>query len=202
MSLFGHNQQSSSDAPPSEPAADAAGTVGDVTLETLDASAASLSSFPGFDPSVHASNPDGTPKLRGDGTYQKKRGRKPGQKSAGGLIATTGATVDKISNEEAARQMCNAAITAAVGLIGPEWAPENKQESEGLVLAVKNYFDAKGQVDLPPEAGLVIAVVAYSGKRFMEHENTRQKVGRFVGEAWRKVKRAWGYLRVSAGTLV
>lgn len=201
MSLFGHNPPPSSDAPTDDAPADG-GAVGAVTLETLDASAASLSSFPGFDPAVHASNPDGTPKLRGDGSYAKKRGRKPGQKSLGGLVQTTGATTDKITNEEAARQFCNAAISVAVGVIGPEWAPEDKQESEGLVLAVKNYFDAKGQVNLPPEAGLAIAVVAYSGKRFMQHENTRSKVGQFVGAVVRKVKLAWAYLRVQAGTLV
>lgn len=152
----------------------------------------------GFDPAVHAVNPDGTPKLRGDGSFAKKRGRKPGQKSASGLIVQTAATADKLSNEEAARQVCNFAIGAAVSFIGDEWAPVDTKEADGLVLTLKNYFDAKGQVNLPPEAGLVLAFGAYAAKR-MQYENTRSKIKGAIRRAVSYVKAAYHYAR---GTLL
>lgn len=154
----------------------------------------------GFDPAVHAANPDGTPKLRGDGSFAKKRGRKPGAGSVNspvqpgaGIIAQTPDSRGTITNEEAARQVCNAMVGVAVAVIGPEWAPVDKAEAKGLETAFKNYFDAKGQINLPPEIGLALAVGAYGLSR-MGHESTQTFVARSIRKvkdmglwAWRKM---------------
>lgn len=145
----------------------------------------------GFDPAVHAVNTDGTPKLRGDGTFAKKRGRKSGQsvnsplQPGAGIIAQTPDSRGTISNDEAARQVCNAMVGVAVAVIGPEWAPVDKAEAKGLETAFKNYFDAKGQINLPPEVGLALAVGAYGLSR-MGHESTQT----FIARSLRKVKDA------------
>jgi len=153
----------------------------------------SATSIDGFNPAIHAVGPDGQPKRRGDGSYAMKRGRKPGQKAAtiiqpgAGMVAPTDATRETISNDEAARQVCNVVVGGAVALIGAEWQPIDKAEADGLRLGVKNYFDAKGQINLPPEIGLAMAVLAYSLPRF-QHENTKSKALEFLRALWRGAK--------------
>ena len=165
-----------------------------------DVTAVTIPDNSGFDPAIHATGPDGQPKRRGDGSFALRRGRKPGSKTGTAPASTptldAGATVEpgtadapeapaSMSNREAARQVCNLAIGAATALIGPEWAPTSKEEANNLSTAVKNYFDARGQVQLSPEWGLVFAVVAYSAPRFA-HENTASKFSRAVN--WCKKK--------------
>ena len=141
----------------------------------------------GFDPSVHAVGLDGKPRMRGDGSFALKRGRKPGGQSSPRVAAKpspsveqksgpifAGAEQEQISNAEAAKQFCNLAIGTMVALVGPEWAPESNDEAKALSTSVKNYFDAKGQIQLSPEWGLAVAVIAYSVPRF-RHENTVSK---------------------------
>lgn len=140
-----------------------------------------------FDPNVHAVGADGQPRMKSDGSgYQKKRGRKGGGAGATGttgpkappMSAQAAREADVMTNEAAARMLLNVGIGAAVGLIGPEWAPENKAEGEALVASTRQYFDAKGQVELSPEVGLAFALIGYGVPRF-RHENTRSKFAAF-----------------------
>lgn len=149
-------------------------------------------SYEGFDPTIHATNEDGTPKMRADGSgYAKKRGRKAGKGEALPDVARVEnlplvAPVEekpRISAEQMSRQCANWFIGCGVMIFGKEWEPETKDEAVGLKTAFKDYFDAAGTPDLPPSLGLIAALGAYSLGR-IQHENTRGKIGR-----------AWFWLR-------
>lgn len=145
----------------------------------------------GFDPALHATNPDGTPKKKVDGSYALKRGRKsgalpvPGQPSAGALPTPKLAAQAQptINADESARQACNILINGCVALFGEQWAPADKEEAKGLQLSFKNYFDARGVPNVPPEAGLVVAVLAYSLPR-IGHEKTITRFQALKLRAW------------------
>jgi hypothetical protein len=164
------------------------------SLDILGEVASDIASRPaGFDPAKHAVNPDGTPKLRGDGSFALKRGRKPGQKVAGGAIVATEGATNRLSNEQAARQMFAFAYGLAAGTIGDEWLPEDKDEENTMVKGITAYFDAKGQVDLPPEIGLVIAFGAYGARR-LKHQNTRDKIKLAIRYGWMQAQSLWNRL--------
>lgn len=61
-------------------------TVGDPVAEAV---SVAVEQWIGFDPAIHARNPDGTPRLRVDGTYARKRG-KGGRKSGDPVSRETG----------------------------------------------------------------------------------------------------------------
>ena len=165
------NGQSNTLPPPDAIAS--AGTVADMVSGVADAQS-------GFDPLIHAVNPDGTPKRKVDGSYALKRGRKmgaaaptsaaPGQ-PAEPAPAPGDAPAVKINADEAARQTCNVMINGAVMMFGEQWAPRDKDEAKGLQTSFKNYFEARGTPNVPPEVGLVFAVLAYSLPR-LTHEKT------------------------------
>lgn len=146
-------------------------------------------SHDGFDPLLHAVNPDGTPKRKVDGSYALKRGRKAGQ-GAGPAPMATASAEPTINTDEAARQSCNMLINGAVLLLGEQWEPRDKDEAKGLHTSFKNYFDARGVPNVPPEVGLAVAVLAYSLPR-ITHEKT---VSRFatikirLWELWKAVR--------------
>lgn len=153
-------------------AIDMVGTVGDMVSEVSEAHA-------GFDPLVHAVNPDGTPKRKVDGSYAMKRGRKSGVLPSASSTTSPAAQVAQtptINVDEASRQSCNMLINGAVLLFGEQWAPQDKEEAKGLQISFKNYFEARGVPNVPPEVGLVVAVLAYSLPR-ITHEKT---VSRFT----------------------
>jgi hypothetical protein len=130
----------------------------------------------GFDPLVHAINPDGTPKRKVDGSYAMKRGRKSGAVPTPNSSPVQVAQTPTINADEAARQSCNMLINGAVLLLGEQWEPRDKDEAKGLQISFKNYFEARGVPNVPPEVGLVVAVLAYSLPR-VTHEKT---VSRFT----------------------
>ena len=145
----------------------------------LDMVAGVVEAHEGFDPLTHAVNPDGTPKRKVDGSYALKRGRKSGvlpspssTNSAPAQVAQT----PTINVDEASRQACNMLVNGAVVLLGEQWAPVDKEEAKGLQTSFKNYFEARGVPNVPPEVGLVVAVLAYSLPR-ITHEKT---VSRFT----------------------
>ena len=153
-------------------AIDMVGTVGDMVSEVSEAHA-------GFDPLVHAVNPDGSPKRKVDGSYAMKRGRKSGVLPSPSSTNQPQAQVSQtptINVDEASRQSCNMLINGAVLLFGEQWAPQDKEEAKGLQISFKNYFEARGVPNVPPEVGLVVAVLAYSLPR-ITHEKT---VSRFT----------------------
>jgi hypothetical protein len=124
----------------------------------------------GFDPLLHAVNPDGTPKRKVDGSYAMKRGRKSGAAPSTSSAAPASVEVT-INTDEAARQSCNMLINGAVLLFGEQFEPRDKAEAEGLKTSFKNYFDARGVPNVPPEVGLAVALLAYSLPR-ITHEKT------------------------------
>lgn len=145
-----------------------------------------VEAHPGFDPAIHAANPDGSPKRKADGSYALKRGRKagaplPAKDSHQGSAKETAPEVvgpAVMSSEEAARQSANLVINGTVFLCGEEiGAPRNKEEAEGLKFAFKNYYDVRGVPNLPPELGLFIGVAVYVAPRLRE---TEKKTGKFT----------------------
>lgn len=130
----------------------------------------------GFDPLTHAVNPDGTPKRKVDGSFALKRGRKSGVAPTTSSAPAQVAQTPTINVDEASRQSCNMLINGAVLLFGEQWAPQDKEEAKGLQISFKNYFEARGVPNVPPEVGLVVAVLAYSLPR-LTHEKT---VSRFT----------------------
>lgn len=188
------------------------------TVQTLDnADLADLiddhaAAMTGFNPDIHAVGPDGQPIKRPDGTFAKKRGRKPGGKNSVSENArnalppktanntgaplpgvdssqtfsgtsTTSGTSEKISSEATAKMCANLTFAVGTMIFGPELAkPQNKDEANSIKNAYKDYFDARGTPDLPPEIGLLFAIGAYAAPR-LQHETMAEKVGRWVGTA-------------------
>lgn len=130
----------------------------------------------GFDPLTHAVNPDGTPKRKVDGSFAMKRGRKSGAVPTTSSAPSQVEQTPTINVDEASRQSCNMLINGAVLLFGEQWAPQDKEEAKGLQISFKNYFEARGVPNVPPEIGLAVAVLAYSLPR-LTHEKT---VSRFT----------------------
>ena len=182
--------------------------VPDVPRETVsdadpvaDAVAVAVSQWVGFDPAVHAVNPDGSPRLRVDGTYARKRGRggvprETHTQTNAGLFNNPAPETDvprgttfaappspeappvNLSTREAAAAIVITSTTILSRLVGPEWAAE-KPEVKSLTDATKTYIDAKGGIQMSPEMGLFLAVSMYAAPRFA-HENTRSKFAQAV----------------------
>lgn len=150
--------------------------------------------YAGFDPAVHAVNPDGTPRKKSDGGFAMKRGRKPGT-----VTSAPGATPAQprpdtgpakspkaarqsgvITNAMAAKYIFASATTGLAQVLGPEWLPESQEEADGMRGVIKDYFDAHGQVQISPETMLALSVIGYSVPR-VQHENTRTKIVRAFG---------------------
>lgn len=175
-------QSSTSETDPQ--AAGEAGSVADMVARVAEA-------HEGFDPLVHAVNPDGTPKRKVDGSYAMKRGRKSGAApTTNNAAAQVVKTEPTINTDEAARQSCNMLINGAVLLFGEQWAPRDKDEANGLKTSFKNYFDARGVPNVPPEVGLAVALLAYSLPR-VTHEKTVSRFGQIklrVYEIWQAIR--------------
>ena len=143
----------------------------------------------GFDPLLHAVNPDGTPKRKVDGSYAMKRGRKSGAAPSTSSPVAAAQEVT-INTDEAARQSCNMLINGAVLLFGEQFEPRDKAEADGLKTSFKNYFDARGVPNVPPEVGLAVALLAYSLPR-ITHEKTVSRFGQIklrLFEIWSAIK--------------
>lgn len=140
--------------------------------EAGDISGAHIADYAGFNPAVHAVNPDGTPRRKLDGTYARKRGRKPGTHTAQVTVPDKRAQC-----EIAAAQTCNLLINSCVILLGDEWKPSSAAESEGLKNAFSDYYELRGIPALPPEVMLLIAIGSYAAPRLTQ-ENTVNKIKR------------------------
>lgn len=168
-----------------------------------DAVATAVEQWVGFDPEIHARNPDGSPRLRVDGSYARKRG-KGGRKSDDTVSRETGPdlffgveqaqdvsretpaspapsttpTTANLSSREAAAAIVITSTVILSKVIGPEWAAD-KPEIKTLTDATKTYIEAKGGIQMSPEMGLFLAVSMYAAPRFA-HENTRSRFGQMV----------------------
>lgn len=154
-----------------------------ITSETLAESHAEPHA--GFDPAIHAVNDDGTPKMKASGGYALKRGRKAGTAAAIALPpknaaarADVGEPAKVLSLDQASRESANLVINVAVWTLGEEVGkPIDKAEADGLRLSFRNYYEARGVPNLPPELGLFVALGSYIGPRIM-HEKSKTKMER------------------------
>lgn len=154
-----------------------------------------------FNPDIHATNEDGSPRLTESGNFAKKRGRKSGSTNSGG--STLGATKSQIDPATIQKQQIvakqQAAGKAAAGSLimlgmvigGDEWRPlVNEQmglnEQANLEQAFADYFTARGLDDIPAGVALSIAVSAYVLPRF-----TMPKTRTRTATLWTKVKMWW-----------
>ena len=170
-----------------------------------DAVSTAVEQWIGFDPAIHARNPDGSPRLRVDGSYARKRGsggRKslpagddvsretgsdlfsgveqeshvPRETPATAATPSPTAPAPSLSSREAAAAIVITTTAILSKVVGPEWQAE-KTEVKALTDATKTYIDAKGGLQMSPEMGLFLAVSMYAAPRFA-HENTRSKFSR------------------------
>lgn len=157
-----------------------------------------------FDPKNHESDKDGKPRLSKAGNFMKKRGNRGGTIGSVANKSTTGdvAVLPQAGKEPSeATKVAGTAMTqmtAMVGLIigGDDWkpgkSPINDQIDENALLndAWTNYLHSKGVEDVPPGFALVFAMFIYSAPRFMQ-QRTKERIGKGVGWAWKKVKSWW-----------
>lgn len=182
--------------------ADAADAAAAADNAVSDAQAALI----GFDPALHLTNSDGTPRLTKSGAYMRKRGPAKGStpKSKAGdtdlfsdaptdvpretqpaaAPATTAAT---LNNRAVAAMLVTTCTTLAERVIGPEWKAE-KDETKALTDAARVYLDSIGGLEISPGTALAIAVVGYSLPR-LAVPNTQTKLQKLGG--WVSSRVAW-----------
>jgi hypothetical protein len=142
---------------------------------------AHLDSLAQFDPAVHAVDADGRPRIKADGTYARKRGRKAGASSARTPVeAVSAARVDPA--DVAACQAANLVINGCTMAFGPAWAA-SPGEAAGMQGAFKDYFAARGVPSMPPEIGLAVVLLAYAAPR-IDQEKAKGK----IALAWQWLK--------------
>jgi len=165
--------------------------------------AASIGQYVGFDPTIHAVNPDGSPRMRAHGKgYALKRGKggrkSPAADAAAGptdLFGNAGTETAPVSetgtapttqapgqtplnSREAAAMIVMTCTTVLGKVVGPEWIAD-KDEARNLTQATKVYLDSKGGLNVSPEMALFLAVTGYAVPR-MAHENTQSVFKRAV----------------------
>lgn len=154
-----------------------------------------------FDAAIHATNQDGTPKLKSDGTFARKRGRK-----AGASILNAPKPKDNAANSQqpataetqaAALGIASANLVILCGMMvgGKDFAPDEKNallgvpDKEMLEGAFRDYYVATGKQDLPPGLTLCVAILAYAAPKFSRPTVLERfkKFGAWVSN-WRKKK--------------
>ncbi len=157
--------------------------------------------YVGFNPEIHATNEDGTPRTKKNGSFALKRGRKSGAVLPSGESALPDAPAPVSNKVEAAKKINYKAlgkvyagifIGGTSSIIGPEWNPANKEEQTNLENAFSAYAESTGAQDLPPGLALVMTVAMYGAAR-LHHENTRSKFAALkdklkIGFLWIKNK--------------
>lgn len=136
-----------------------------------------------FDPVIHATNGDGTPKKNQDGTYAKKRGRKPGSRNVGAVasdVAESAVDYGKLG------QFVGGMLTGScVTVFGDEWLA--KPEEQGQIdMALAAYAKSKNWSDLPPGLIVLCVFTIYAAPR-MTMPKTRERM-RTIGESFGIVK--------------
>lgn len=134
---------------------------------------------PVFDPSIHETNPDGTPRLTKDGKPRRKRGTKPKngyqghtqQQPQPGQVEGLKASDFKQSAGLVAGMM----FMAGQAVFGPAWKPAD-EEKIAIEDAFARYFEAKGFDDIPPGLALIMAIGVYAGPRLAMDETTHERL--------------------------
>jgi hypothetical protein len=161
-----------------------------------------------FNPAIHATNADGTPRTTVAGNYALKRGKKAGNatmvapKSVKGVVLP-GAAPQATVKEQAARlggaQAANLGIMLLVALGGDEFHPRKDEkvgldEKRMLEETTGDFFVANDWEDLPPGLALICAWGMFVLPRFtMPKTQTRvQRLKGWLGAkigAWRANRR-------------
>lgn len=92
-------------------------------------------------------------------------------------VAAVVAASVKADNLPVAKQIVNVGINLSVRFFGDEWKPVDKDEAMNVAFAFRDYFDARGVPQMPPEVVLLLAISAYAAPR-LNHDNTRKKLQR------------------------
>jgi hypothetical protein len=161
-----------------------------------------------FNPAVHESNGDGSPRLTTSGKCRRKRGG-GSQKSAQGAAGPTPSKLDipgpgptpeaqdlerKIQQSAAVATAMTFTLAQVIG--GPDFAPIHKDnkdaqfpdlnEPQELCGAYKDLFTAYGVVDLPPWAGFSMTLCVIVARRWNKENFVKRK------QTWReKIKHWW-----------
>ena len=127
-----------------------------------------------FNPEIHSVDENGKPRLRIDGTFAKKRGRRPGY--SGNASGSKNVTIDYRGTAQFFAGLMFSSCTAAMG---PAWEPKT-DERTNVENAATRYCESKGIGDLPPGIALCLVVSLYALPR-VNDEETRKRC-RSVGE--------------------
>jgi len=132
-----------------------------------------------FDASIHAVNPDGSPRLKKDGTLARKRGG--GSKSKASTLGPDRPRVNMAEMQQVDPTVQATALGVASGNLvimlglmigGADFAPEEKNSLMGipdrelLSMSFRDYYIATGKQDLPPGLTLCVAIMAYAAPKF------------------------------------
>lgn len=149
--------------------------------DTLQLTAGLVQSADGFDPSIHATDSAGNPLLKKGGGFARKRGRKPGEGSTaaapqpGATPGTPAAPVaPKIPHAQAAAMLTVQLEAGMIGLLGPEWQLESKEETLAVKASIQSYLEATGGLDLSPGWGLAWGLSGYALPRLPRPETQRR----------------------------
>lgn len=121
-----------------------------------------------FDPAIHSAK-DGKPTLTKRGNFRKKKGVSPSQSP------NTELDPQILAAQQAGKVSAELVFTLGQTVFGREWAPK-VQPSHGvdeprmLTDAFAQYYLATGVREIPPWAGLAIALSAYSIPRLRGEE--------------------------------
>lgn len=144
-----------------------------------------------FDPSIHVTESDGSPKVTTSGRLRKRPGRKTG--SSHGSLHKPDATASKQDSDQRANATAAATATVdSVGMLGrmignEEWkfVKDDKQgidERAAGIDAFTEYYVARGITDVPPGVMVLMWFMSYAGQRVMYGQQTQSKIGRL--KAW------------------
>lgn len=113
----------------------------------------------GFDPTIHATGPDGKPSLTLTGKFRTKSRKK----STVSVLPADAKSVPPSTDQcrIAGVAAAHALLSVSQALGGTEWAPAGG-EAKMLEVAFGDYFVASGMVDFPPGIALVFVVGAYA----------------------------------------
>lgn len=152
--------------------------------DTVTLAAHLVTAYEGFDPSLHATNPDGSPRMKKGGGFALKRGRKAGtavpshaQSTITADPANPSAGQAQISNQEASKMLCAMVCAGLQGVMGPEWEPSTA-EAKALVDGTRAYLDATGGMDMSPATGLLFVWGGFGIPRLAMPE-TQSKLKKF-----------------------
>lgn len=120
-----------------------------------------------FNPEIHCSNTDGTPKRNSDGTFRKKPLKKNAPKEVQGEIENNFETPAPISTVQMIEMALSVGTMMAVSQLGEEWKPTD-DERKMIVDIYARYMHYKGwDLEASPEMILIGVTLGYLMPRIM-----------------------------------